>query len=164
MLKLNEKLILKVTCDEVNTLNTYSIQDGFHVRGCFRWVWNDCLWVQWRTAKMSNWWWWVCQWIKDTSFADGTEWIACKLKTLYEVKLSVSTPWRHKCQAEIYLYSFLIFLLDVGHWSTSSFDHLTPRRDTKHPLNSRLGGTHMIWKREKISYPGRDSNPRSTSL
>jgi hypothetical protein len=55
--------------------------------------------------------------------------------------LSLSRLYRHTCEVEVQLHSFLTSALDESKWSTSSPGRLNPMNETQYPLDRRLGWT-----------------------
>jgi len=70
-----------------------------------------------------------------------------------EVKLYLSTHWKHRGVAEVSFHSLLASALDGCDWLTSR-----PKKESRYPLNSRLDGSQSRSGRfdeDKISNPGR---------
>jgi hypothetical protein len=58
-------------------------------------------------------------------------------KWLKNVKLSLSTPWRHTGRAEVLLHLFLTSTLDGGEWSNSFPGRFTPGKALQYALYNK---------------------------
>jgi len=56
------------------------------------------------------------------------------------VKFPLSTPWMHTVGVEVWRHLFVTLARDGGEWLTSRPGRLTHGKETRYPLNWRLGG------------------------